>query len=287
MALINQLPKVKSAYVPSGKISRHTIPIMVVLGGLCSILAGYVFAWLAPRLFVWLVSGRFRNPIYEFLGRNLAAPFFAFMAGLIAGGIFLIPLVWIGRIAKNRNDRVGLIIGGISGIAMCLIFLFAYSPRSGGLSSMQIAAISPSSYINILKILICIGITLSSCLIGSASIASSPFCEKDEQYMRSKILGNFEFLSQEKLIQILNSRSFERIADLSETNKTDNHYSISMYYCDSCLDGIIEMKVHSTIKMRNESKTDVRLVFSSFLNSDETKGVLDTYGIKQAKSLIQ
>ena len=85
-------------------------------------------------------------------------------------------------------------------------------------------------------------------------VKEKPFCEKCERYMEKIEVATIPIRCEEELMENLKSRTLDKIISLPTATKEDKDYSeVSMWRCNSCGQGIINVK---TIQVRFKYKNE-------------------------------
>lgn len=255
-------PEVENAYKPSGRITFLSILLMLLLGGAISLIGGYLLGAVLPKLDNLSREGGVLGLIIEILLKLVLS------LGLgygIAFGVYQ-----GGKMGKNRNAWIGIVIGGICGLAAFIITLSVggANPEYGG------STIGP-----LMGVAMFCAIVVGPAIWTGGGAATDPFCELHNRFMKETEISKLPIYSERNAMNFLSSREFEKIVELSPTDDLDNYSTIQMYYCDECMKGYISMRTKLTIREQESdgssySKSESRLVFSSSLDSSEVKTIL-------------
>jgi len=250
---------VENAYKPSGRISFIAIPLMLLFGGAISVLGGYLLGMSLPGLDNFSRNAGVVGLIIEILlklGLSLALGY-AIAFGVYGGG----------RIGKNRNIWVGIVIGFICGLAAFIVVwsVGSHNPKYG------VSTVGPFMAVAMFCAIVFIPVR-----DAAGGGAADPFCEVHNQFMKMKEVSKLPISSEREAMMLLGNRQFEKVGQLSSTDDMDDYSTVHVYYCNECKNGYISMTTtlteyeqRSDGSERSESKSC--LVFSSALNQSEVE----------------
>ena len=119
-----QFTEVQNAYKPSGKITFLAIPVMLFFGGAIALIGGYLLGLALPS-----IDNLSRNGVVGLIIESILKLLLSTALGYgMALGIHR-----SGRIAKNRNIWVGMVIGFFCGLAAFIVMWLVggHNPKYG------------------------------------------------------------------------------------------------------------------------------------------------------------
>lgn len=175
-----------------------------------------------------------------------------------------------GRIAKNRNIWVGIVIGFLCGLAAFIVMwsVGGDNPKYGGFTVGPFMAIAMFCAIVFIPV-----------RDAAGGGAADPFCEQHNCFMKMKEISKLPISSEREAMNLLSNRQFTKVGQLRSTDDINNYSTIQVWYCTKCLNGYISMTTKLTVHEQgsdgsSHSESASRLVFSSTLNQSEAEMIL-------------
>jgi YD repeat-containing protein len=194
-----------------------------------------------------------------------------FIAAALLGYVISLAVDKGAIIGKNRNLRAAKAVGFISGLASYGVYVSVYFAALGGEGL--------DSAIDVIKLVgYFLAIVLVAGIASGEAIAGTPFCEKDEEFMKKIVLGKYPIRHERALMEILASRKLVDLRDVvADLKLAENFTEVTAWHCDRCKEtGFISAKTTQTryehdAKGNRTAKSETRLIYSSSL---EKPGIL-------------
>ena len=271
-------PTVEIAYEPSGKGSFSGNVWMLLSGmlaGFCSGLASSIITLILLVLVFYLFSLFFQEGGWK-LGLGAFILFFAspYFAGMLLGYTISKVLDKVALRVKSRSLKAVRRIGYVSAIIGYLVYvLFSYYLLSSVIKMEW-------WYLIVNMALSLWGVKTEIKNLGEA-IKKTPFCEACGKYMKKSTLKKVPIHFEGDLMKVLKSRRFEDIVSFPSAAREDINYSeVSVWYCDTCMQGIINAETTQTRYMYEKdgrvkgTVSATRLIFSSPLEKSEAEKIV-------------
>jgi|GEM_PF-6826763 len=280
-------PEVESIYKPSGKVSLKGKSLILLTGILAGasfgaissiilyilILASYIIGFTYLNIRGWKIA---LTSLMLFFGAPI-------LAGMLLGRLISWTIDKVTLKVKNRSIKTARIVGYIA----ASIGFLCYLPFS--LSVLTYSIKAEWWYIMLSIPLYIVGLRMQLKNIGKI-VKEKPFCENCERYMEKIEVATIPIRCEEELMENLKSRTLDKIISLPTATKEDKDYSeVSMWRCNSCGQGIINVKtIQVRFKYKNEKIESIerrsQLIYSSYLNKEETDKIIK--GIYAKKKII-
>jgi hypothetical protein len=274
------LPKVPSAYVPSGKlpddaINRMTVGVLLGVaagagGGIVAGSAGIAVSIAAISIYKAFTEGTSRVPIFGTLavaGVVIASFVFMYVAiGLAASR----TVMWAGKRAKCRNTTASMAMSIVSSLGGLVPFqlVMSYSPIIIGdsFATEPLANIFGTGEAGI--VCLAIGGIAAAITAGASarhSVQEAKFCEICELYMETAPPRLLSFATVTEAAKCLSASDITAAAAaLIPVPKEAEEASLKLFHCPQCRSAFAEIKVTFAAKWPKKGKPN------QFANMAET-----------------
>jgi len=255
------LPKQKSSYGPSGKVTSIGVLKLLTRGMVagsiftflyalvCTLALGYLFAFM-------LRLGAFASLIYVVA---------VFAVGFVFVGPGLLAAMGVGgvsRWAKNRNALAAGLVAAASSIVGWFVFcrwslpsisrtlLDARPPMPQGATGETYSNfIFLDGFLRMLPVAVIVFVFFAY-RHAAQMVRDAKFCEECGEYMGARRLGS---LSLKQALDLIAAAKEGRLAQFSLYNETDfTPAELTAFKCDTCSAGYLEISVNFRAAYRNE-----------------------------------
>lgn len=263
------LPKVSSAYVPSGKlpddaINRMTLGVLLgvgagAAGGIAAGSVGIAGSMAAISIFKSFTEGTSRVPIFGGLlvaGIVLASFIFMYVAiGLAASR----TVTWAGKRAKCRNTTASVAMSVVSSLGAMVPFQLVMSDApiviGASLATETLSEIFGTGDAGM--VCLAIGGVVAAITAGASarhSVKEAKFCEVCELHMETDAPRLLSFSTVTEAAKCLSNDTSAAAAVLASVPKAAEEAALRPFHCPQCRSGFAEIKVTFAAKWPKKGK---------------------------------